>query len=63
MYQTDALTKFGHPPILEQVVGIEPTRSAWKADSLPLTYTCILAGPERLELPTMVLETIVLPLN
>ena len=25
---------------LEQVVGIEPTTSAWQADVLPLNYTC-----------------------
>lgn len=31
------------PPIsrLEQVTGIEPASSAWKADALPLGYTCI----------------------
>ena len=27
--------------ILKQVMGIEPTYSAWKADILPLNYTCI----------------------
>ena len=27
--------------ILEQVEGIEPSNSAWKADVLPLNYTCI----------------------
>ena len=27
--------------LLEQVVGIEPTSSAWKAEVLPLNYTCI----------------------
>ena len=26
---------------MEQVVGIEPTSSAWKAEVLPLNYTCI----------------------
>ena len=26
---------------MEQVVGIEPTTSAWKAEVLPLNYTCI----------------------
>ena len=26
---------------LEQVMGIEPTCSAWEADILPLNYTCI----------------------
>ena len=26
---------------LEQVTGIEPARSAWEADVLPLYYTCI----------------------
>ena len=25
---------------MEQVVGIEPTSSAWKAEVLPLNYTC-----------------------
>lgn len=25
---------------LEQVMGIEPTWSAWKAETLPLSYTC-----------------------
>ena len=27
--------------VLEQVMGIEPTCSAWKADILPLNYTCV----------------------
>ena len=26
---------------LEQVMGIEPTCSAWEADILPLNYTCV----------------------
>ena len=26
---------------MERVMGIEPTCSAWKADILPLNYTCI----------------------
>ena len=26
--------------VVEQVVGIEPTSSAWKAEVLPLNYTC-----------------------
>ena len=25
---------------MEQVMGIEPTRSAWEAEVLPLNYTC-----------------------
>ena len=25
---------------LEQVMGIEPTNSAWEADVMPLNYTC-----------------------
>ena len=28
--------------LAQQVMGIEPTCSAWKADILPLNYTCIL---------------------
>ena len=28
--------------VQEQVMGIEPTYSAWKADVLPLNHTCIL---------------------
>ena len=28
---------------LEQMMGIEPTRSAWKAEVLPLNYICIRA--------------------
>ena len=32
-------TKF-RPVPLEQVMGIEPTLSAWKAEVLPLNYTC-----------------------
>jgi hypothetical protein len=28
-----------HPSILERVMGIEPTSSAWKAEVLPLNYT------------------------
>src|SRR5947207_9207364 len=34
--------KFNHPPdgqILERVAGIEPARSAWEADRLPLHHT------------------------
>ena len=27
--------------LIEQVMGIEPTYSAWKADVLPLNHTCI----------------------
>ena len=30
---------------MEQVMGIEPTCSAWKADILPLNYTCIYTLP------------------
>ena len=30
-----------HLVLMEQVMGIEPTCSAWKADILPLNYTCI----------------------
>ena len=26
---------------LEQMMGIEPTRSAWKAEVLPLNYICV----------------------
>ena len=26
--------------IMEQVMGIEPTLAAWKAEVLPLNYTC-----------------------
>ena len=26
---------------LEQVTGIEPAYSAWEADTLPLSYTCL----------------------
>ncbi len=26
---------------MEQVMGIEPTQSAWKAEILPLNYTCM----------------------
>ena len=32
--------KFEHICYMEQVVGIEPTSSAWKAEVLPLNYTC-----------------------
>ena len=30
-----------YPFLLERVMGIEPTYSAWKADVLPLNHTCI----------------------
>ena len=31
------------PPLLvEQVTGIEPAYSAWEADPLPLSYTCLV---------------------
>ena len=26
---------------MEQVMGIEPTLAAWKAEVLPLNYTCV----------------------
>ena len=26
--------------VVEQVMGIEPTWSAWEAEALPLSYTC-----------------------
>ena len=26
---------------LEQVMGVEPTSSAWEADVLPMNYTCV----------------------
>ncbi len=32
---------FEHKSLLERVVGIEPTLSAWKAEVLPLNYTRI----------------------
>ena len=32
----------------EQVMGIEPTYSAWKADVLPLNHTCIVSVCHRL---------------
>ena len=31
----------GYRFVLEQMMGIEPTRSAWKAEVLPLNYICI----------------------
>ena len=35
-----------YPPelqaLMERVMGIEPTRPAWKAGILPLNYTCLL---------------------
>ena len=30
------------PLLLEQVTGIEPAYSAWEADTLPLSYTCLV---------------------
>ena len=33
LYQTFAF-------LMEQVMGIEPTNSAWEADVMPLNYTC-----------------------
>ena len=39
---TYKLYKFVSCYKLEQVVGIEPTSSAWKAEVLPLNYTCII---------------------
>jgi hypothetical protein len=35
---------------MEQVKGIEPSQSAWKADVLPLNYTCILASSSKAKL-------------
>ena len=28
--------------VMEQVTGIEPAYSAWEADTLPLSYTCLV---------------------
>ena len=36
---------YGYRFSLEQVMGIEPTRPAWKAGVLPLNYTCIFLPP------------------
>ena len=33
---------FGQPEIMEQMMGIEPTRPAWEAGVLPLNYIRIL---------------------
>lgn len=32
---------YGVPFVLEQAAGIEPVRSAWEAEILPLNYACI----------------------
>jgi hypothetical protein len=34
-----AKTSVQRPDILERVMGVEPTSSAWKAEVLPLNYT------------------------
>ena len=34
------------PALLERVMGIEPTQSAWKAEVLPLNYTRITRTPD-----------------
>jgi hypothetical protein len=31
------------PTVMERVMGIEPTPSAWKAEVLPLNYTRVLS--------------------
>jgi hypothetical protein len=36
--------QLSYRPILERVMGIEPTTSAWKAEVLPLNYTRIIMG-------------------
>ncbi len=33
--------QLSYGPIMEQVKGIEPSQSAWKAEVLPLNYTCM----------------------
>jgi hypothetical protein len=33
------LFSFSHYLLMERVMGIEPTSSAWKAEVLPLNYT------------------------
>lgn len=43
--------------------GVEPSPSAWKAEILAIKLIPHLAGIERFELPSTVLETVVLPLN
>ncbi len=54
------LSYMGKNHILERVMGIEPTPSAWKAEVLPLNYTRVAPsglisrrrnGPARLEFP------------
>ena len=34
--------QLSYRPLLERVMGIEPTTSAWKAEVLPVNYTRIL---------------------
>ncbi len=36
-----ALSQLSYSPIMERVMGIEPTHLAWKASVLPLNYTRI----------------------
>ena len=33
--------------LMEQVMGIEPTLAAWKAEVLPLNYICVLSVKNR----------------
>ena len=45
LYPAELLAQMSEPhhirsAIMEQVMGIEPTLSAWKAEVLPLNYTC-----------------------
>jgi hypothetical protein len=40
--------QLSYRPLMERVMGIEPTTSAWKAEVLPLNYTRIVGGGTRI---------------
>ncbi len=45
--------QLSYRPIMERVRRIELPTTAWKAVVLPLNYTRIMVGRDRIELPTL----------
>ena len=61
LYPAELLAQMSIPhqnrsAIMEQVMGIEPTLSAWKAEVLPLNYTCTSITKSILSQPIFVCQ-------
>ena len=51
LYQLSYMGKVLSPAVVERVMGIEPTSSAWKAEVLPLNYTRLQPDARRFAVP------------